>query len=117
MPEQGKIEEFSNHVKQYVNTNYELVKLEATAQASQMGSGLISYFIVGFVSCLFIFFLSIGAGFYISFCMGDTYSGFGIVAGFYGLLMIILMAARKSVVVKPLRDKLIRKMLGDNDDE
>ena len=57
MPEQEKIEELTDSLKRYVNTNYELIKLEATERTSTLASGLISVFIIGFISVLFIFFI------------------------------------------------------------
>ena len=88
MPEQTTIENLSDHLKQYVNTNYELIKLEALANISGTASSVVSYLLVGLMGSLFLFFMSIGVGFYISFCRGDTYSGFVIVAGFYFLLTV-----------------------------
>ena len=114
MPEQTTIENLSDHLKQYINTNYELIKLEAVANVSATASSVISYFLVGLVGSLFLFFMSIGVGFYISFCRGDTYSGFVIVAGFYFLLTVILLIARKKGISNTIRDKIIRKIIGDN---
>jgi hypothetical protein len=53
-----------------------------------------------------------GVGFYLSALLGDTFSGFGIIAGFYLLISIILLIGRKRLIEKPLRNKIIRKLLG-----
>ncbi len=114
MPEQEKIEELTDSLKRYVNTNYELIKLEATERTSTLASGLISVFIIGFISVLFIFFISIGIGFYLSTQMGDDHSGFVIVAGFYFVLALILILGRKKMIEKPLRDKMVQKIFTQN---
>lgn len=114
MPEFGKIEELTESLKKYIATSYELQKLQAIESSSVFGSGLISSLFVGLVVVLFVFFLSLWAGFYLSAIIGDNYSGFLIVAGFYFLFSLILVIVRKKLIEKPLRDKIIRKVLSNN---
>ena len=111
MPEQGIIENLSDHLKQYASTSFELVKLETIANVSVVSSSVISYFLVGLVGSLFLFFMSLGLGFYISFRRGDSYSGFVIVAAFYFLLFLIFLIFRKNGIANLIRDKIIQKML------
>lgn len=114
MPEFGKIEELTENLKKYIATSYELQKLQAIESSSVFGSGLISSLLVGLVVVLFVFFLSLWAGFYLSASIGDNYSGFLIVAGFYFLFGFILILVRKKLIEKPLRDKIIRKVFSNN---
>ncbi len=111
MPEQDKIEVLVESINSYVKTNCELIKLEATDKTSLIGSCLISNLLIGLVGFLLIFFISLGASFYISERIGDNYSGFVIVAGFYFILGFILMIGRRTLIEKPMRDKIIRKIL------
>lgn len=115
MPELEKIEGLSNGLKQYILLNYEIVKLEVIRKTSEVGSSLFSSLLLGIVLFLFAFALSMGVGFYLSALLGDTFSGFGIIAGVYLLLSIILLIGRKKLIEKPLRDKIIRKMADNND--
>lgn len=114
MPEMVKIEEIAANLKQYANTNIELLKLEAAERSSALGSGFISGLLVTLVGILFLLFLSLAAAFYISTSIGDNYSGFMIIAGFYFLVCLILLIGRRKLLEKPLRDKLIRKMFSSN---
>jgi uncharacterized RDD family membrane protein YckC len=114
MSKEAKIEELSETLKNYVTTNYEIIKLEAAKSTSAIGSSLISGICIGLIVILFIFFLSLGAGFYLSAVLGNTYAGFAIVAAFYLLLGLILIAGRKSLMEKPIRDKIIRKIFSEN---
>lgn len=114
MPELKKIEGFSESVKQYLMLNYEIIKLEVTRKTSEIGATLFSSFLLGTALFLFVFALSMGVGFYLSALLGDTFSGFGIIAGFYLLISIILLIGRKKLIEKPLRNKIIRKLLGSN---
>ncbi len=114
MIEPGKLEEFTQNLKLYVDTNFELLKLKAVERTSVVGSGLISGIIISVVALLSLLFLSTGIGFYISNLTGNYSYGFGIVAGFYLLLTLILIIGRKSIIEKPMRNKIIEKMLDEN---
>jgi energy-coupling factor transporter transmembrane protein EcfT len=114
MPEHDKIEVLVESINRYVKTNCELIKLEATERTSVIGSCLISNLLIGLVGILIIFFISLGASFYISYRIGDNYSGFIIVAGFYFILGFILMIGRRTLIERPLRDKIIRKIFSRN---
>ncbi|MDO9152936.1 MAG: phage holin family protein [Paludibacter sp.] len=111
MSEFNKFEEISDSLKQYLMLNYEIVKLQATERASVIGSSLVSSLVVGISAFLFVFTLSIGLGFYLSALLGDAYSGFAIIAAFYFLLAVVLFIGRKKIIEKPLRDKIIKKLL------
>lgn len=111
MPEFKKLEEISDEFKQYLTVNYEIVKLHATERASVIGSSLLSSLLVGLAVFLFLFTLSIGVGFYLSALLNNMYSGFLIIAGFYFLLASILYIGRKRMIQKPLRNKIIQKLL------
>ncbi|NDP22330.1 MAG: hypothetical protein GZ091_14800 [Paludibacter sp.] len=115
MYEFDKIEEITESLKQYVNTNYEIIKLEATERTSVIGSSFVSGLIVGLTAFLFVFTLSIGMGFYLSALLGDSYSGFVIIAAFYFALAIVILIVRKRFIETPLRDKIIRKILEKKD--
>jgi hypothetical protein len=114
MEEQSKLHELSRHFREYLNTHYELVKLQVLERLSVIGSGLASSFIIGVILLLFVLFLSIAVGFYVSSRYGDNYTGFLFVAGFYFLVAIILLIGRKKLIEKPIRDKIIRKAFQDN---
>ena len=111
MPDQGKIEELTENFKSYLNTNIELIKYQGIERATVIIADLAVNFLVGLMLLLFVFFISLWACFYLSALLGDNYSGIAIVAGFYLLLGLILYMVRKKLVIKPLRDKIIRNIL------
>lgn len=104
-----KIEELSEGLKIYLNTNIKLVKQEFTAKYSVIISDLISYVLIGLAGLFFLLFLSLMAGFYLSELLDSTFLGFAIVAGFYLLISVILYLIRDKWLKKPIRDKIIRK--------
>lgn len=111
MPEYNKLEEITDSLKEYLLLNFEILKLEATERISVIGSSLTAMLLVGLSVFLFVFTMSIGLGFYLSALLGDTYSGFAIIAAFYFLLAIVLFVGRKKLIERPLRDKIIEKIL------
>lgn len=115
MPEFKKLEELSDSLKQYLLLNIEIIKLEATNHVSAIGSTVASSLVVGISAFLFVFSLSIGLGFYLSALLGDSYSGFAIIAAFYFLLAIILFLGRKRLIERPLRNKIIEKILEEKE--
>jgi len=115
MPEFKKLEELTDSLKQYLLLNIEIIKLEATNHVSAIGSTVASSLIVGISAFLFVFTLSIGLGFYLSALLGDSYSGFAIIAAFYFLLAIILFLGRKRLIERPLRNKIIEKILEEKE--
>jgi len=112
--ENGKTEEPKKSFKDYMNTNIELIKHQATNRCSVIGSESISVLFIGFTIALFILFVSLAAGFYLSTLTGDNYSVFGIVTGIYLLLGVIVLTGRKKLLEKPLRDKIITKVFSKN---
>ena len=111
MSENGKIEELTQSLKVYIQTNIELVKLEATERVSVLGSGLLSLLLVGLTLSLFTLFLSIGASIYLGEYFKNTFLGFLFVAGFYFLLTCLLILSRKKLIEKPMRNKIIKRIL------
>lgn len=110
MVDSRKIEGLTESIKGFINLSYELNKLEAVERSSTIGAGLISGLLVGFVMIFFLFFISLGAGFYLSEKLGNTYAGFAITGGFYLVLGIGLFLTRKKLIEHPLREKMIQKV-------
>jgi hypothetical protein len=113
MPDFEKLEALSNSLKQYLILNLEILKLEVIKKTSETGASLFSSLILGISLFLFVFALSMGIGFYLSALIGDTFSGFAIIAAFYLLISIVLLIGRKKMIEKPMRNKIIRKTLGN----
>lgn len=111
MPVFHKLEEITDSLKEYLLLNFEILKLEATERISLIGASLTAVLLVGISVFMFVFTLSIGLGFYISALLGNAYSGFAIIAAFYFVLAIFLFIGRKKLIEKPLRDKIIEKIL------
>lgn len=107
MPVNGKIEELTDNLKSYVNTNLELIKFQAIERSTVILADLLSNLLVGLILLFFLFFISLWACFYLSALLGDNYSGIAIVAGFYLFIGLILFMVRKKLFIKPFRNKIV----------
>lgn len=104
------IEELIVSLKSYTTSTIEIIKLEAVERTSSIAANFISGLIIGLVVVLFAFFSSLGICLYLSELLDNTYWGFGIVAGAYLLLGIVLIIGRKKLLNKPIRDKFIQEL-------
>jgi hypothetical protein len=112
-----KVEELTDHLKEYVNTRVELAKLQLAEKASLVISDLIAFCIVAILFLLVLVFGSIAGAWALSSWIGKPYSGFLIVAGLYLLLAIIVWAFRSRFIRLPLMNALIRQLHKVDDDD
>jgi hypothetical protein len=108
-----KIESITDDLKLYFSTNVELVKLQALERSSSFGSRIIAFLIIGMTGMTGILFASIWAALELSARLEGMYLGFGIVAGFYLLIAIILLATRKSSLEVSIRDGIVKKAMNN----
>ena len=109
-----KYEELAESLRAYVNTNIEIIKLEAADRYSTAGSELLSGLIIGFIMFLLVFFLSFGLGYYLSSCLDSHFLGFVSVGGIYFIIGLILIFGRKKILRNPLRNNIIRNLFRHN---
>lgn len=111
-----KADDFNNdnlfeRAKDYLDTNIELKKLAMIQAVAKTGGSLVSWVILSVVAVFFLFFLSIGAGFYFGELLSSVYKGFFVVTAFYLFVGIMVMLMRKNYIRNPIIDKLIGKIL------
>lgn len=91
-----KLDGLIDNLSGYIETRIELLKYEVKEDiARAMAKVAIVALIVVFLT-LFIIFISIAVAFVLAESIG-TYGGFGIVAGFYLVLMLILVFFREPI--------------------
>jgi len=110
----NSVEKLTDSFKDYVNTRYEIITLQAAQKAANIGSQSIALILIAVFGSMFLLFINIAAAFYISARMNSNFAGFCIVSGFYFLLTLILMLFRKKAVVLPLRNLIIKQILSND---
>lgn len=114
MEEQSKIEETVDSIKDYVNTSYELAILKGSDKLAHLASSTLSFIPVIFFTVLTSLILSFALSFYLNTVFVSQYLGFLVVGVAYLLIVFILIVARKNLIAKPLRNKIIKELFKNN---
>lgn len=95
----------------YGKTTVELLQLNAIDKSAEVISSFAVKLAISIVAAMFTFFISIGIALVIGENMGNYYSGFFIVAGFYVLIAALLYAFRLQWIKTPVSNSIITQML------
>ncbi len=110
------VETLIERAEQYAKTTYELYKLKAIDKGSSLISALVASIIFYVIFLLFMIILSVGVSLYLGKLFGETHYGFMAVAGFYALLMIILVVFRKQLLLDTFAKLIINSIFKEKDD-
>jgi len=84
------IESLLERAAEYGKTSFELAKLKALDKTSDVVSTLIPHSFVLILVASFMLFFNLGLSIWLGEILGQTFYGFLVVAGFYGLAGLIL---------------------------
>lgn len=99
-----------NHTGDYLDTFYKLSLVKASKKASEVASGVVNSVLIFFTIFCIILFASIAAAWWLGTVFESPALGFLSVAGFYLLVVIILIMLRKKVISPFIRNSLIKKI-------
>ena len=111
------VREITNQVKEYLEVRKELAVLSAVEKGSQLFSNLLTDGLVLLFGVLAILFGSLALGFYLSELIGNTFSGFFIVTGFYFLLAIGVYALKDKYLEKHIINAVIKKFFMNRNED
>ena len=112
-----KVEELTDHVKDYITTKVEITKLRLAEKTSLTIGNIIAALVVAVLFLFVILFGSIAGAWALSDWIGKNYAGFLIVAGFYFLVAIIVWFARGKLIRFPVMNAIIKMLHKKDDDE
>ena len=97
----------------YLDTRIDLVKLELQQKASSVLVSTVHGAALAMLGLLFVVFVSIFAGLALNSALDSPYWGFGIVAGFYLVLLVLVLvgvdkAAFQGIANKALKDTIYK---------
>ena len=110
----NKAEALTDHVGDYIEIYYKLVVLNATEKATSVASVSITSIAIAILSLFVLFFASLGVGWWLGEQLNSMLGGFSIVAGFYLLTILVLVAFRKQIIPS-IQNTLIRNIYEDKD--
>jgi hypothetical protein len=112
----GKLERLSEHVVEYLDTRWDLIVLGLTNKSSRVISSLASSVILGVLGLLTLLFLSVAAAVWAGQLMNSAPAGYLAVAGFYALLLLLVVAFGRNLIRNAIVSSVI-KSLNDNDSD
>ena len=99
----------------YLDTRIDLVRLEAQEKVKTAFVGTVHGAAMGLFALLFLIFLSIFAGLALNDALDSHYWGFGIVAGFYLVLLIIFLVGVDKKLFQGMADKMLNNTIYKSD--
>lgn len=112
--------ESKQKIKDYVHDRMLLLKLEMVEKTSKLLSAMFMALLITVISLFILLFLSFMAGYYFASVTDSLYLGFGIVCGFYVLLLIFMVLAGTKILQKFITNTVIRTIFDQtayNDDD
>ncbi|MDU0372227.1 phage holin family protein [Hymenobacter endophyticus] len=99
----------------YLDTRIDLVRLEAQEKVKTAFVGTVHGVTLGLIGLLFFVFLNLFVALLLNDVLDSPYWGFGIVAGFYLLLLIIFVVGIDKKLFQGLADKLLNNTIYKSD--
>jgi hypothetical protein len=104
------------NIKEYANIRKELAMLTVAEKSSTAAAGAAAGSILAILALFIFFFGSLTLGFYLSEVIGNTYSGFLIITGFYLLVALIIYFTQENLIKKPIENGIIKNFFKDRNE-
>jgi hypothetical protein len=110
MEGKNKVEIMLDNVKSYVETRFDIVVLNIQDRLSDVLSSVASILVLSILAVFVIFFLSVGAAWWIGQELNNSSIGFFYVAAFYFVVAVIIFACRDKWIKLPIINSLLKKI-------
>ena len=104
-----------NHAGDYAETFYKLNLLRLTKKVSDVASVVVNSLLIFFISLCILLFVSFAGAWWLGDVVQNRALGFLLIAGFYILIIIVLVLMRKKIISPFIRNTLIRKFYEEKD--
>ncbi|HLN21761.1 MAG TPA: phage holin family protein [Bacteroidales bacterium] len=111
MEEKSSFETLLERAEEFTRTNIELIKLKAVDKFSDGASSAASKIAGAFFFVMFFLLANIGLSLWLGNVLGETWYGFLIIAGFYGILCSVLFFVKHNWLKKIVSNSIIKQML------
>ncbi|MBO2008556.1 phage holin family protein [Hymenobacter negativus] len=99
----------------YLDTRIDIVKLEIQQKVSTILVGTIHGAALAMLGLLFVIFVSIFAGLALNSALNSTYWGFGVVAGFYLVLLVLVLVGVDKAAFQGIANKVLKDTIYKSD--
>jgi ABC-type multidrug transport system fused ATPase/permease subunit len=111
-----KAEELAIHIKNYIQTEIEIIKLNFAEKVSKILSNFLAIIILIWVLLLSILFASISLAFFIGERLGKMSIGFLVVSLIYLLIAMVSWYLRERLIRIPILNGILRQLF-DNENK
>ncbi|MEJ7769126.1 MAG: hypothetical protein WKF89_15010 [Chitinophagaceae bacterium] len=101
---------FSN-TKEYLENKTELWKLKFVDKTSEAISSMVEKIVIVFFGLIFFILFNIALALLIGHWLGNSFYGFFILAGFYGIVGLVIHISRDKIIKTPITNSIINKFL------
>lgn len=99
----------------YIDTRIDIIRLEIQEKLKASFVGLIHAVLLGFVGLMTLIFISIFLGLLLNELLDSTFWGFGIIALFYIIILVVLLVGLDKKVFQGIADKTFDNTLYKTD--
>lgn len=110
-------EETQDLLESYLSNRVKLVKLQLAEKSARVTTLLAAGLIIAFLGFFVLLFTSIMLGYFFSEKLHSQFYGFGIVAGVYLLLLLLVIVFRKALLDQLIFRKIITILFDTDEDE
>lgn len=111
MDDFGKLEDFVDHVKEYVHVRVDEARLGAVDRIAGGLSSLIAVGVLGGILAIAFVFVFIAGAFLVSYLLNDFILGFLLVGVFLVLLGLCIWWARRRLIRIPITNIILEELL------
>ena len=104
-----KAEKLLSHIKEYLETRFNLATLSVREKISELLSSIAAAFVLGLLLIFIFLFAGIGTALWLGDYFQSTSIGFFCVTGFFVLITLLLFFNRDKWIKAPIIDAIIRK--------
>jgi len=102
-------------IEDYGTSTAEYYKLRLFKSAMKFSTSLVNMLVLGFISFLFLIFISIGGALYLSSIIGNPFSGFLIVGSVYLLILLLVIFFGKAFIEQKMLLKFSDLLIDDDE--
>ena len=99
----------------YLDTRIDLIRLEIQEKVSSIFIGVVHGVLLALLGLMFLIFVSIFAGFALNSALNSPFWGFGIVAGVYLLLLVLVIVGVDKSAFQGLANKVLKDSIYKSD--
>ncbi len=112
----GFFEDTQDLLEEYISNRLQLIKMQTSEKSAKLVSLVFAGLVIALLAFFILLFLSIMAGYYFSELTHSQFYGFGIVAAFYMVLLVLVLYLRKRFLDKYISDLVVRIFFESSDD-